>query len=299
MHAEVEVPAPLHLGETLWQARFGPLDPCLRVVDGSIWRATRTPHGPATERLRVRGPGGPSATLVVDAWGPGAAWLVERAPALCGARDRPEQFRDEVAPTHPVLHNLARRHPGLRIGSTHAVFEAAMGNTLEQRVATTDAWRSWRAMVRALGEPAPGPLGPGLWVPPAPERVARTPYDVFHRFGIERRRGDVLRRLAIVARRLEEAVDLSHAQAYARLQAIPGIGPWTAAQVGLMAFGDADAVAVGDLHLPHLVSWSLAGERRGTDQRMLELLEPFRGHRGRVIRLLMAGALGPMRSLAV
>ena len=56
-----------------------------------------------------------------------------------------------------------------------------------------------------------------------------------------------------------------------------------------MALGDADAVSVGDYHLPSLVSWALAGERRGTDERMLELLAPFAGHRGRVIRLL-AGA---------
>jgi 3-methyladenine DNA glycosylase/8-oxoguanine DNA glycosylase len=188
-----------------------------------------------------------------------------------------------------LLKHLMRCHPGLRIGRTEAVFEAALFVTLEQRVATRDAWASWRLMVRALGEPAPGPL-PGLWSPPTPERVARAPYEVFHRFGVERRRADVLRRAAMVARRLEETVGMSLEAAYRRLRAIPGIGPWTAARIGLIALGDPDAVAVGDLHLPHLVSYALAGEHRGTDERMLELLEPFRGHRGRVIRLLMAGA---------
>ena len=45
-------------------------------------------------------------------------------------------------------------------------------------------------------------------------------------------------------------------------------------------------MSVGDYHLPNLVAWALAREARGTDERMLELLEPYRGQRGRVIRLL-------------
>ena len=46
------------------------------------------------------------------------------------------------------------------------------------------------------------------------------------------------------------------------------------------AMGDPDAVAVGDFHLKNLVSTALAGEPRGTDQRMLELLAPYAGQRG-------------------
>jgi 3-methyladenine DNA glycosylase/8-oxoguanine DNA glycosylase len=272
---------PPNLRQTLAHARMGNIDPCLRIINGDVWRATRTPLGLATERVSMSNEG----DVQVDAWGPGAEWLIERAPELCGALDNPDGFQ----PEQPLLRQLVHRHPGLRIGRTAAVFETALFVTLEQKIATRDAWASWRFMVRALGEPAPGPL-PGLWAPPAPERIARTPYDVFHRFGIERRRADVMRRLAIVARRLEETVHLSLEQAYARFRAITGVGPWTAARIGSIALGDPDAVTVGDLHLPHLVSWWLAGERRGSDERMLELLEPFRGHRGRVIRLLIAGA---------
>ena len=68
-----------------------------------------------------------------------------------------------------------------------------------------------------------------------------------------------------------------------------GIGPWTAAETARLALGDPDAVSVGDFHLPNLVCWMLSGEPRGTDERMLELLEPYRGNRGRVQRLLEAG----------
>ena len=277
---------PLDLVRTMAHGRMGSGDPCLRVIGNTVWRATRTPHGLATERLDLID----RHTVNVDAWGPGAEWLLEHAPALCGTQDVPESFR----PEQPLLRELAHIHPGLRMGRTDAVFETGLFVTLEQRVATRDAWQSWRLLVRALGEPAPGPLA-GLFAPPSPEGIARTPTYVFHRFGIERRRSDVLRRLAVVAARLEETINLSIDAAYARFRAISGVGPWTAARVAMLALGDPDAVFVGDLHLPDLVSSRLAGERRGSDERMLELLEPYRGHRARVVRLLLAGAKFPVR----
>jgi 3-methyladenine DNA glycosylase/8-oxoguanine DNA glycosylase len=274
------IDGPLNARQTLAHARMGGGDPCLRVIGDTVWRATRTPLGPATERVATAHNG----TIRADAWGPGAEWVAERAPRWCGALDDPSQFQ----PEQPLLRHLSRRHPGLRIGRNEAVFETALLVALEQRITTHEAWQNWRTLVRALGDPAPGPL-PGLWVPPSAERIAHTPYEVFHRFGIERRRADVVRRLAVVARRLEETASLPFEIAYSRFLAISGVGLWTAARIGAIALGDPDAVATGDLHVPSLVSWALAGERRGSDERMLELLEPYRGQRARVIRLLMAG----------
>jgi 3-methyladenine DNA glycosylase/8-oxoguanine DNA glycosylase len=76
---------------------------------------------------------------------------------------------------------------------------------------------------------------------------------------------------------------------------LPGIGPWTVAEVARVALGDADAVSIGDFHLPHQVAWVLAGRRTGTDEEMLELLEAFRGQRGRVQRLIECSGAGPPR----
>jgi len=79
-----------------------------------------------------------------------------------------------------------------------------------------------------------------------------------------------------------------------RLEAFPGVGQWTAAKVAQVALGDADAVPVGDYHLPHSVAYALEGVPRSTDERMLQLLEPYRGHRARVIRLIgVAGITAP------
>jgi len=132
-------------------------------------------------------------------------------------------------------------------------------------------------------------------VPPAPAAWAAAPSWLFHRAGVERKRADTIRVACSYARRLEEITEMTPADAYARLTALPGVGAWTAAEVGLVALGDADAVSVGDFHLPDQVAWALAGEARADDARMLDLLEPYRGHRGRVIRLISTGAPRPPR----
>ena len=119
-----------------------------------------------------------------------------------------------------------------------------------------------------------------------PATLAALPYYAYHPFGVERRRAELIRRVTARAAWFEAIVDLPLAEAYARLTAVPGIGPWTAAEVGVRALGDEDAVSVGDFHLPNLVAYALAREPRGTDDRMLELLEPYRGVRARVVRLL-------------
>ena len=165
------------------------------------------------------------------------------------------------------------------------------------RFTGTEAWRGFRGLIRAWGEPAPGPHGRnGLWLQPEPAAIAAIPYHALHPIGIERRRADLVRRVAGHAGRFEEILALTEELGPVkldRLRALPGIGPWTAAEVMLRALGDADAVSVGDFHLPNVVAFALAGEIRGTDARMLELLEPWRGQRARVVRLLEMSGLRP------
>ncbi|HET9050060.1 MAG TPA: DNA-3-methyladenine glycosylase 2 family protein, partial [Candidatus Dormibacteraeota bacterium] len=136
---------------------------------------------------------------------------------------------------------------------------------------------------------------PQMRVPPSGEVLAAAPYWRFHALGVERRRADVLRLAGARAGWLEGCATMPMEDASARLRSLPGVGPWTAAQVLLNALGFADAVVVGDYNLPHLVTWALARERRGDDARMLELLAPYAGHRARVQRLLVLGHTGPPR----
>lgn len=278
---------PTDLRLTLGPLRRGRGDPTVRIGAAEMWRATRTPDGPVTARITAVG-----GELVMRAWGPGAAAALDAFPALVGELDDDTSF---VA-VDPVVADLARRFRGLRLCRTGAVVEALVPTILEQKVIGAEAWRSYARIVRAFGEPAPGPgAAAGLFVPPAPDVLAHTPAYAFHRFGVEQKRADTVRLACSYARRLEEAVGLPLADARARLQALPGAGPWTAAEVALVALGDPDAVSVGDYHLPHQVAFALAGEPRADDARMLELLEPYRGHRGRVVRLIGAGGPTPPR----
>ncbi|MEU8813774.1 DNA-3-methyladenine glycosylase 2 family protein [Actinoplanes sp. NPDC048796] len=289
-------PPRYHFGASVRQLVVPKHDPCGHVTGDDLWLAARTPAGPATLHL-CRDKSGMDAT----AYGPGAEWIIERADAIAGLRDDVEGFA-ELAAGNPLVARLAKTFSGVRMPSTAMVFPRVLRAILEQKVTGKEAHRSYRGICKALGEPAPGPAD--LVLPPDPAAVAAMAYWEFHPFGVEQRRTQALLRAAQVAERLERCAD--SAEATRRLVALPGIGPWTAAEVVRVAYGDADAVSVGDFHIPNTVAWALAGEARGTDERMLELLEPFRGHRGRVCDLLAHGGIGapkfgprmPIRSFA-
>ena len=300
------LPHRVDLRLTLGPVRRGTGDPSM-VVDGTrVWRATRTPEGPVTLYLELDRAGG---TVHARAWGAGGEWALAMLPELVGATD------DDVALTelleregrhlgHQRLREIHRRLRGLRIPRTRAVVEALVPSILEQKVTGKEARRSYRELVRRLGEQAPGPaaLVAGLMVPPSAQTLAATPSWTYHRAGVEEKRALTIRRACARADRLEQLVDLPPLLAQDRMTSLPGIGPWTAAEVALVALGDPDAVSVGDYHLPNQVAWVLTGVPRGDDARMLELLEPYRGQRGRVLRLIGAGgtaapSYGPRRPL--
>lgn len=250
------------------------------------WAPMRTPQGPSTLHIRRVG-----KTVEAAAYGPGVEWALASVPGLIGAFDDPGSF----ATDHQLVRELARRHRGLRLGRTNRVFEALLTAIVSQKVTGKEAGRGLLGLRRYFSDPAPGPMP--LRLPPAPERLANTTYFELHPLGIERRRADTIRRAAAEAVRLERLVDASPEDAARYLQRLPGIGPWSAAETVSISHGDPDAVSVGDFHLKNEVSWHLTGRARGTDEEMLELLEPFRPHRGRVLRLLAtlghAPAFGP------
>ncbi len=286
---------PVDLRLTLGIHRRGAADPTLRFSrDGSAWRTSRTPEGPATLRL-VPDAGG----LRAQAWGPGASWAVEQAPELVGADDDPGGLATLVV-DHHLLRTLVARYGAIRIGRTRRVLEALVPAIIEQKVTGDEARSAFVALVRRHGEPAPGPWtaerrAAPLRLAPSAETLAALPGYAYHPLGLERRRADAVRLAASRAARLEACVDLPLAEAYARLRALPLVGAWTAAEVGLRALGDPDAVSVGDFHLCHAVCWAIAREARGSDERMLELLAPFAGHRARLIRVIEAAGIRPPR----
>jgi 3-methyladenine DNA glycosylase/8-oxoguanine DNA glycosylase len=281
----ISTDVPLDLARTLAPLRRGRTDPTTRIEQGHAWRASRTPGGPATMHASLDPASG---SIRVEAWGQGSDWLLDHAPGILGLADDDAGF---VA-HHDVIARLRRELPGVRLTRTERLVELLVPTALEQKVTGLEARRAFARMTAALSEPAPGPdqdRPEPLLLPPDPAVIAALPYHVMHPFGVERRRAETLRFACERATRIDALATLDGPAARAALVRFPGIGPWTAAEVTRLGLADADAVSVGDFHLPNVVTWALAGEPRGTDERMLELLEPYRGHRGRVQRLLEAG----------
>ncbi|SDL19661.1 DNA-3-methyladenine glycosylase family protein [Streptomyces indicus] len=281
--------APFDLGLVVGPLRRGPADPTFRVTNGTVWRATRTPEGPATLRLTRSSTG-----IEAAAWGEGADWLLDRLPHLLGDTDDPGAF----TPRHRLVADSHRRRPGLRLLRTGLVMESLIPSVLEQKVTTDEAYRAWRILVRKYGEQAPGPDGmPDLYVMPEPATWRMIPSWDWHRAGVDNKRAQTILRAVRVAPRLEEAVALDPQAARKRLELVPGIGPWTSAETVQRTHGAPDEVTVGDLHLPGIVGYALAGERDADDARMLELLEPYRGQRHRAARyILLTGRTPPRRT---
>ena len=209
---------------------------------------------------------------------------------MLGADDDRAGFQ----PAHPVLAELDRRYRHLRIGRSGRVLEALVPAVLEQKVVGAEAWRAWRALMLRFGEPAPGPAPEGMRVFPPARIWARIPSWEWHRAGVEGVRARTVVGAARVAGRLEEIAAMSSAEADLRLRSLPGIGPWTSAEIRQRACGDPDAVSVGDYHLPAMVGWALAG-RKVDDAGMLELLAPYAGHRYRAARLVELSGIRPPR----
>lgn len=213
--------------------------------------------------------------------GPGAEGELRRWSELWPPQDRYAEFHTD----HPLVNRLHRSLPGLRMLRQPWLFEVACHCVLQQRVTWQEALRSWRRLVKGLGQPHAG-----MTAFPSPAVLARVSPHSLNRFDIDFHRAKAI--VGLARAHLSDPLfetTTSFGTLRDRLPRIPGIGPWTTEMVLGVGAADPDALPTGDLKLPHVVSWALAGEARGDDERMLELMEPFSGHRFRVYRLLMAG----------
>lgn len=265
----IPIPVPLDLRGTL-----APMRGTFR--EDGWWYTARTEQGPATLRVtRTR------EDLEGEAWGDGAATLLDRLGVIAGLRDDPAGFTT----AHRLVSGLHRRNPGLRFGASGDVFSNLVAAIVAQKVTGTEASRAMRGLRKQFSDPAPGPI-PGLRLPPDPELMAMSRYFDFHSLHLEKKRADTLIAVAGKAARIDSLAEDSPADAERYLLTLPGVGRWTVAETLARSHGDADQVSVGDYHIKNLVVHHLTGRARGTDEEMLELLEEFRPHRGRVVRLL-------------
>jgi len=277
--ASLTLDGPAGLGLTLSPLRRGGTDPTFRTADGVIWRTSLMRTGGVTARLSSR----QLNTVECEVWGDGAAEFLDRLPGMVGAEDDATGF----APAEPIIAEAWRRVPHLRLCRTGRVLEVLIPAILEQRVQGRDAWNSFRVLTMRYGAPAPGPAPAGMRLPPTAEAWRRIPSWEFHRANVDPGRA---RTLVGCAQRADALERLTAETATTALMSLPGVGLWTAAETVQKAFGDADALSVGDYHLAKMVGWTLLGHPID-DAAMVELLEPLRPHRHRAVRLLEVSGL--------
>lgn len=263
---------------------LGPLammrsDPTMRLGRQDAVRATYTPEGPGIVRLSW---GHPPGQVTAETSGDGAGWLREQAPHLIGAHDDASGF----APVDPIAQRLWARFAGDRVGSTGTVWHDLAWTIVQQRVRRSDADRQWRALVHAYGSACEG--YDDLYTPPDPERLARAAPWALRSLGIDERRATTLIATARVAPRLHALAGQPFADVERALRTIPGVGTWTLGCLRAFTWGDPDTVIPGDSGIPSLIASTLTGARRADDATMLDLLEPYRPHRYRVLRLAFA-----------
>jgi len=297
-----EIEAPRSLRRTLGIHRMGWGDPTTRLADGSFVRATITPDGPGTLMIRWADDPAVAEDCDVDAvaWGPGAAWLLGQVDGLVGAGDRAGVFEH----AHPAVERALRVTRGGRIGASGMMYHHLLPTIIGQRITGGEAVRQWARLCHELGDPAPGPaeLVATMRLPPSPASLYRRPAWWFHPLGIETKRARPLTEVARHADKLWRWTDAGIATTTEKLRLLHGVGAWTVGSTLGPVLGDPDAVPVGDYHHPNTVAWALAGEPRADDDRMLELLEPYRGQRGRVLWALTSTAgpapkFGPRRRI--
>ena len=259
----------------------GSKDP-LMVGPTELWWSTRTPDGIGSLHMQRLG----NTKMSAEAWGPGADWLLNQAPMLLGSEDDLTGFNPP-----PELRDVWLRNKFL-LGRTDRPWDALIAGVFGQKVQATAANSSRRQLARKFGDPAPGPKQG--WILPGADVVAQMAYHDFHQLGVERKRAEILVRVAKEMRRVPNLTSTrTPTEVRTRLEHIRGMGPWTSNLVTATAMGDPDSVPTGDYHIPNTVAWRLAGEPRADDNRMLELLEPYAGHRWRIIRLCKGSGGAP------
>lgn len=272
-------PIPYQPRESFALARLGG-DPSFLEIPHRGFRCLRWRQG----QLVAYTVGWSSSALAVALDGPPAvveSFTEQDAQGLLGLHD---SGRLDLGPRDPMASHLAR-FAGLKLVRLPWPYEGGLQVVLSQRVSWAEASDNWRRLCRAYGE-----LTEEMWSAPSPRRLLALTSPEFASCGIEEKRAIGLKGIAKAFGSLGDVGQMTGESLERKLHGLARIGPWTKTLLRGQIWGEPDAVPLGDYGLPDLICRTLAQERRGSDERMLELLSPYSGQRFRVIRLLWAGS---------
>jgi AraC family transcriptional regulator, regulatory protein of adaptative response / DNA-3-methyladenine glycosylase II len=189
-------------------------------------------------------------------------------------------------------------HPGMRLPGALDPFELAVRAVLGQQITVAAARTLATRLVDAHGEPIESPWPEVRRCFPRPERLAEATPEALGRLGLVRQRAAAIGALArtwptlgplLQAPALGSPSDPLPTAVQA-LQALPGIGPWTAHYIAMRALGWPDAFPPGDVAVLKALSQRLG--RPCSVREAEHLAESWRPWRAYAVIRLWA-SLGP------
>ena len=222
--------------------------PGLEEWDGTTFsRVLDLPHGPAVVHLSPAAAGtGVTARLRL-------AQLRDLGAAVARCRrlldlDADPAAVDDVLGADPALSALVAAAPGRRVPASPDAAELAVRAVLGQQVSVAGARTLTARLLPLGGTPLPEPVGTLTHAFPRPEALAEADLSAVGLTGARRR---TVSGLAAALARGDVVLDpgADREEAARSLLAVPGIGPWTAALVGLRGLADPDVWLPGDLAL--------------------------------------------------
>jgi len=226
--------------------------PGVEAVIGDAYYRTIAPEGdagvislhddPETNNLLLRVHGAPTTSLFV---------IVQRVRALFDL-DAPFADIAAVLTADPLLKELLRSRPGIRVPGAWDGFELAVRAILGQQVSVKAATTLAGRIVERYGEAVTIETGIAGGVPdrlfPSPQKLMRAR---FNDMGLVGSRAETIRRVARATANGEISFEASQdSDAFCRaICDIRGIGEWTAQYVAMRALKNPDAFPASDLGL--------------------------------------------------
>lgn len=272
---EFSLPRDFDVFGTLRFGRFGQWDPTQRLSDGHYVKAFRYQEAICVLDARVH-----DGRLNVEIRGQSAMPSESEVRRFFGLHRPPLAVSG-----HSTLERWSRQRPGIHLGVTLHLGLDCVKTVFQQLIEWRDAAVIWRKWILRTGEHL---TSEDLYCPPTYRGLYQQPLDLLHSCGLSRKRALVVREVARLGPRIDQWAGEPSDTLRRRLMTISGIGAWTTEHCLGFSLNLPDIVVTGDYQLPHTVAWSLAGEERGTDRRMFELLEPWRGQRWSVLRMIFA-----------
>jgi len=150
-----------------------------------------------------------------------------------------------------VLHNDFPQGDGLRLPGALDGFELAVRAVLGQQITVAAARTLCQRLVAQLGEPIQTPVADLDRLFPSAEKIALVSGEVLGQLGIVKQRQNAILALAhaVASGTLQLQPGADPDQTRAALQALPGIGDWTAQYICMRALHWPDAFPAGDVAL--------------------------------------------------